>query len=167
MNNSSKDNSNNAQNVSPMQDRSDSTQSTIHTRSPRGKISRLPHIVREELNMRIDDGQTSNEILEWLNNLPEVSDIIERIYDGVPISPQNLSAWRNGGYQEWLHLTHFFDSAVQMREQVSLMQTEISDSNPGEVPRSMADYMLTYLSVRFAAFMNKWDGSPALITTPC
>jgi hypothetical protein len=155
VNNSSKNNSNEPQTVSPAQNHTEPT----HTRSSRGKIARLPHLIREELNIRLDDGQTSSEILEWLNNLPKVRLIMERLYKGILISPQNLSAWRNGGYQEWLHLTHFFDSAIQMREQIQVMQKEFSASNPGEVPRSMAEYMLTYLSVRFAAFMNRWDGS--------
>ncbi len=37
-----------------------------------GNIARLPRAIRDELNRRVDDGQTGKEILPWLNGLPEV-----------------------------------------------------------------------------------------------
>lgn len=67
-----------------------------------GKIARLPHALRDEVNRRLLDGETSSEILPWLNNLPEVIKEIELHWEGVLLSPQNLSEWRLGGFKDWL-----------------------------------------------------------------
>jgi len=68
----------------------------------RGKIARLPLRIRVELNRRIRDGQPGSEILAWINALPETSAVLSDQFEGVPVSPQNLSEWRDGGYVEWL-----------------------------------------------------------------
>lgn len=65
------------------------------------KISSLSRHVREELNTRLDNGQRGPEILSWLNSLPEVLEVLRRHYDGIAISDQNLSAWRETGFCEW------------------------------------------------------------------
>ena len=36
-----------------------------------GKIARLPHDIREQLNRRLLDGQSGTEILQWVNELPQ------------------------------------------------------------------------------------------------
>jgi hypothetical protein len=65
-----------------------------------GKIARLPRNIREELNHRLDDGEPGGRILEWLNALPPVQAV--QMGRG-QISAQNLSNWRQGGYQDWLN----------------------------------------------------------------
>lgn len=66
-----------------------------------GKIARLPKTVREELNRKLDDGRPGPELLPWLNGLPEVQSILSAEFSGAPISAQNLSDWRHGGYEDW------------------------------------------------------------------
>lgn len=66
-----------------------------------GKIARLPHGLREEVNRRLLDGQTSRTILGWLNKHAEAIAIWERDFEGVPASAQNLSEWKLGGWKEW------------------------------------------------------------------
>ena len=66
-----------------------------------GKIARLPAKMREEINRRLHDGETGPVILAWLNATPEAQDICRKQFDGEPISPQNLSAWRAGGFIKW------------------------------------------------------------------
>jgi hypothetical protein len=68
----------------------------------RGKIARLPHELRGELNRRLDDGERGKPLVTWLNGLPAVRIILEREFDGKPIREQNLSDWRKGGYRDWL-----------------------------------------------------------------
>lgn len=68
----------------------------------RGKIARLPADVREQLNQRLFDGHAAPAILPWLNGLPPVQELLASQFAGEPISPQNLSNWRRGGYQRWL-----------------------------------------------------------------
>jgi len=67
-----------------------------------GKIARLPHVIREQLNRRLLDGQPVKSILEWLNPLPEVQAILAQDFNGRPINHVNVSSWRHSGYQDWL-----------------------------------------------------------------
>lgn len=53
------------------------------------------------INHRLADGQSAAEILAWVNVQPKVRDVLDRHFDGVEISPQNLSEWRGGGYLDW------------------------------------------------------------------
>ena len=81
-----------------------------------GKIANLPDHIRNELNWRINDGDEGQELVDWLNAKPEVVDVVTRLFDGKPISPQNLSFWRTHGYLRW-HAYH-----VIMRETCELAQ---------------------------------------------
>jgi hypothetical protein len=74
------------------------SESSIHN----GKIGRLPAQIREEVNRRLHDGETGPALLAWLNGTTEAQDICRKQFDGEPISPQNLSAWRGNGFQKWL-----------------------------------------------------------------
>ena len=66
-----------------------------------GKIARLPHALREEVNVRLLNGETSAVILPWLNAHPDAQLIWDRDFEGVPASPQNLSEWKLGGWKDW------------------------------------------------------------------
>jgi hypothetical protein len=125
----------------------------------RGKIARLPRLVREQLNIRLDDAQEAAEILPWLNDLPEVRQFISRHFNGTPISPQNLSAWRQGGFHEWLLHRELLDSASHMREHVEEFQQALASESDDSLSQTLADSMVTQLSVRLAAFMAHWDGA--------
>jgi hypothetical protein len=79
-----------------------------------GKVARLPHSIREELNRRIQNGEEGKTLAAWLNSLPETQAILEAHFDGKPVSEMNLSRWRVGGYRDWdkkqeaLELAHTF-----------------------------------------------------------
>lgn len=66
-----------------------------------GKIGRLPAVIREEVNRRLHDGQPGPYLLDWLNAQPQVQKVLADLFNGEPVSPQNLSAWRNGGFRVW------------------------------------------------------------------
>lgn len=74
--------------------------SDISTR--KGKLARLPKSLRDQVNAKLADNQPASVILPWLNELPEVKAILERDFAGEPINDQNLSAWRMGGFAEWM-----------------------------------------------------------------
>lgn len=67
----------------------------------RGKIGACPPNIREQVNHRLLDGQVDSEILPWLNGLEVVKKRMRERFNGEPISPQNLSAWRTGQFQIW------------------------------------------------------------------
>src|ERR1039458_5470958 len=66
-----------------------------------GKIARLPHTIREQINRRLQNGDEGKEIVEWLNALPEVRAVVDAEFGGQPVSEMNLSNWRLGGYRDW------------------------------------------------------------------
>jgi len=67
-----------------------------------GKIARLPYTLRDELNQRLADGEPEKSLVAWLNNHPDVREVLDLHYGGRPVSEQNLSEWKQGGYEDWL-----------------------------------------------------------------
>jgi hypothetical protein len=66
-----------------------------------GKIARLPAFIREQLNRRLQDGEEGKGLVTWLNDLPKVKEALEKEFDGRSISEQNLSEWKQGGFEDW------------------------------------------------------------------
>jgi hypothetical protein len=85
-----------------------------------GKIAHLPRSIRDLLNERLDRSQPASQILPWLNALEEVQETIKDDFDGAPISEQNLSQWRQGGFQEWLVRRDLLPSPDRQRPRPSL-----------------------------------------------
>lgn len=84
-----------------------------------GKIARLPRDIREQLNRRLHDGQLQTNLVEWLNSLPEAQAVLKAEFDGRPISEQNLSEWKTGGYRDW----------ILQQEAIELVRHMDADSN--------------------------------------
>ncbi|MGB8355951.1 MAG: ankyrin repeat domain-containing protein [Chthoniobacteraceae bacterium] len=93
-----------------------------------GKIARLPRDIRIKLNRRLDNGISSHEILEWLNRDKTVRKILSEQFDSSPVSKQNLSAWRTGGYQEWT--TH--RDALELIKDISGEADDVFSVSGGE-----------------------------------
>src|SRR5215475_11824507 len=74
----------------------------MNTTTRIGKIARIPHSIREQLNLRLHDHQPHKTILPWLNSLPEVKAVLAADFDNRPITKQNLSEWKQGGFRDWL-----------------------------------------------------------------
>lgn len=55
-----------------------------------GKIASLSYEVREELCARLRNGQRGTKLMDWLHQFDTT------------INDQNLTNWRQGGYQDWL-----------------------------------------------------------------
>ncbi len=70
----------------------------------KGKIARLPSAVREQLNERLREGESGRQLIAWLNGLPEVQAILAARFGGRPVNEPNFTAWRHGGYRDWLAL---------------------------------------------------------------
>lgn len=66
-----------------------------------GKIARLPRHIRQQLNERLADNEPSDDLLVWLNEQPLVQTMLQRLFEGRPITKQNLSTWRLGGFRDW------------------------------------------------------------------
>jgi hypothetical protein len=66
-----------------------------------GKIARLPLAIRQQLNQRLQNGELGQDLVSWLNQLPEVQAILAAQFAAKPIDESNLTHWRQGGYLEW------------------------------------------------------------------
>src|SRR6266850_3985206 len=92
------------------------------TTSRIGKIARLPYSIREQLNLKLHDGIPAKSILPWLNSLPRSQSILAADFDSRPITKQNLSEWKQGGFRDWLLQYHasqflqFLDPCSSRRE---------------------------------------------------
>jgi hypothetical protein len=75
---------------------------TANMRARVGKIARLPASIREGINQQLFNGLRASRIVSWLSTLPEAQSIVAEQFAGVPISENNISEWRRGGYQDWL-----------------------------------------------------------------
>jgi hypothetical protein len=118
------------------------------TRSRNGKIARLPLFTRALLNQRLDDGQTGPVILDWLNALPETRSLMADSFDGVPISLQNLSQWRLGGFVRWQQERHMEACWQDLSHFASYV--EEGGPNFGHV----ADDLVTVLSAQYAQLVT-------------
>ena len=116
-----------------------------------GKIAKLPSNIRDELNLRLDDGEDGAKLLDWLNGLPEVQETLKESFGGAPISKQNLCEWRQGGFREWQIQQELISHASQLSQNGSDMD-EVVDRP------LLAGDLVAVVAARYAALLNTWDG---------
>ncbi|HXB59800.1 MAG TPA: hypothetical protein VNU95_09555 [Candidatus Acidoferrales bacterium] len=90
------------ENVAPDEKLAQPSENDSSNHALTGKIARLPGDLREQINQRIFDGHSDPEILPWLNEFPVVKEMLAAKFKGQPITKQNMSNWRERGYQRWL-----------------------------------------------------------------
>jgi hypothetical protein len=116
-----------------------------------GKIARLPRQLREEVNLKLDNNIQGDEILAWLNALPETKQALEGCFDGVEVTKQNLSDWRQGGYREWSLRREIFQEARELRDSVGGLAQELD-------PALIAGDLAAVLAAHYAKALAGWDG---------
>ena len=121
-----------------------------------GKIARLPHQIREEINRRLQDGEPGRLLLAWLNALPQTLRLLADQFGGRPINQANLSAWRNGGFRLWLTDQEFLNEVRAIRK-----QSETPPATPAHAsPASHLTATLTHeLAARYAVMLRCWNGN--------
>jgi hypothetical protein len=55
-------------------------------------------------------------ILPWLNAVPEVIQVLQERFEAEPVSEQNLSLWRNGGFVRWQAESAEIESTKQLAQ---------------------------------------------------
>ncbi|HWB03818.1 MAG TPA: hypothetical protein VG796_12400 [Verrucomicrobiales bacterium] len=121
-----------------------------------GKIARLPLPLRTSINHRLDRNDPGRRIITWLNSLPAVKKILRELFHNKPITEQNLSEWRNGGYLEWQIRRDFFADTRESLHDAAELE---------EISPFMADHAARLLSARILNAVRKWNGDlddPAL-----
>ena len=115
-----------------------------------GKIARLSRALQNEVNQRLDKNEPGETLLEWLNAQPEIHTLLSAEFAGVPVSKQNLSQWRLGGFREW-----------QLRQEVAADARELSTQArelESVQPTRLADSLATVLAGRYASLLRHWTG---------
>ncbi len=110
-------------------------------KSRTGKIARLPKFLRDEVNQRLADGEEGESLLKWLNKTVPCKEMLAEHFDGKPINKQNLSDWKQGGYQEWLR-------NQEARERVQLMVDQAQDLEGEAEGPTLADRLATVLTLQ-------------------
>ena len=118
-----------------------------------GKIARMPVTVRDELNLRMENGQEGAKLLAWLNGLPAVRETLQASFEGARISKQNLSEWRQGGFREWQLRREWIGQAGELEASANEMRDVVDTA---ALPGALAGM----LAARYAALLNSWDGEP-------
>ena len=109
----------------------------------KGKIARLSHALRVQLNRRLSDNEDGAALLDWLNARPDTQALLARDFGGEPISKQNLYEWRQGGFLEW-----------QTRQEVLDEARELA-GDAGD----LLDHLVNVLAGRYAAALAGWNGN--------
>ena len=111
-----------------------------------GKIARLPRAIREQLNRRLEDGESGVNAVAWLNAQPKVLAVLQAEFGGRPVNEQNVSEWKLGGYVEW-----------QKHQETLAFARELTD-NAKELTEatgpSLADAVSPLLAGRYAAILS-------------
>jgi len=89
-----------------------------------GKIARLPRSVRDELNCRLDNGESGPRLLAWLNARKDVRAVLKASFAGSPINQQNLSDWKLGGFQDWLRLQDARDFVCALADESAALDQQ-------------------------------------------
>ena len=112
-----------------------------------GKIARLPHHLRNQLNQRLHNGEPGVDLIKWLNSLPEVQAVLAEHFAGVPISPQNLSEWNNGGFLDWLTTQELLEDAREFAANTAEL--------PGYTDGHLANCLSHAITARYAVLLGK------------
>ena len=108
-----------------------------------GKLSRLPTPLRDQLNLRLANGEPDKTLLPWVNSLPELHAIINDQFHGEPVSEQNLSEYRRHSFRKW-----------QMRQAALEFsaETQADLSTQSQQPVGpLVNQLVHWISLRFAA----------------
>jgi len=115
--------------------------------SHNGKIARLPHAIRNQLNLRLQDGEPGAKLVQWLNGLPEVQIVLQAEFDGRPIREQNISEWKKRGFREW-------QIQQDALEQLPQVVTEAAELN-GQVNGKLTDHLAVWLTAHLMAAVRR------------
>jgi hypothetical protein len=118
-----------------------------------GKIARLPRKIREELNVRLDNGEVGRALVAWLNGLPAAQAVLAAKFGGRPINAQNLSDWKKGGYEDWRRHQEDCAHACMLTENSGDLEKEA-----GEI--RLEERLVAPMAMSLARLLRKAEESP-------
>src|SRR5580704_507638 len=119
-----------------------------------GKIARLPRMIRNELNQRLDNGEEGKKLVRWLNRMPEVRQVMAECFEGKPVTEQNLSEWKAGGFEDWAGRQEFLEQARELAEEAEDLRSVAGKGNQA----SFSEHLSPVLAMRYAKVLQEWQG---------
>ncbi|MEP6670757.1 MAG: hypothetical protein ABJF10_16485 [Chthoniobacter sp.] len=92
-----------------------------------GKIARLPQAIRQRLNERLADGEPQQLLVAWLNEMDTIQERLEELFEGRPITEQNLSDWKQGGFLDWQRSQEARGLVLECLSEVEELGNEIGE----------------------------------------
>jgi len=115
-----------------------------------GKIARLPRELREQVNRRLVDNEPGNQLVAWLNGLPEVQAVLAGHFGGREINEGNISEWKKAGHQTWL--------AQQELRQCARDLAEDGNDLKAELEGVLTEHLSLVVAARYAQLLRGWNG---------
>jgi len=109
----------------------------------KGKIASLSHPIQDQVNRRLEKDEDARTLLAWLNALPEVRAVLEADFEGLAVTPQNLSEYKNRGFVDWQQRQQALEFAANLNADDSELQKVL--------PSDLAEKLSRWVSVRYAA----------------
>ena len=123
--------------------------------SPTGKISRLPHQIREEIHSRLRNGDRNKQILASLNAIPEVQQRVAAEFAGHSLSPANLSQWKKRHHPAWL----LQQAALSQASRFLSQSRQLAQAGDGTVTDNLAAFVAAQYAL--ATLQSEDERDPA------
>jgi hypothetical protein len=95
-------------------------------------------------------------VVKGLNKMPQVKEALKEMDQG-PITEQNLSVWRQGGYRDWERNQASVDAVSQFSEEAASMASAAGDERMGD---QLAAVLMGELARRTVELLRPADGKP-------
>ena len=118
-----------------------------------GKIARLPREIRDVLNVRLQNGEVGRLLVDWLNGLPAAREALAANFGGRPISEQNLTEWKQGGYEDWVRHQENCAYAALVTEMSGDLEAEAGE-------RRLEERLAAPLAVALARLLREAEEAP-------
>ncbi|MGD1086707.1 MAG: hypothetical protein ABSA47_18370 [Verrucomicrobiota bacterium] len=119
-----------------------------------GKISRLPHHIREQVHTRLRDGQPGKHIVAWLNSIPEVHQVLAASFAGRPISEANLTQWKKRAHRDWL----LEQAALGESSRFVSESRQLAQAGQGAI----TDHLAVFVAARYAVARQRLSAEERL-----
>jgi hypothetical protein len=124
-----------------------------------GKIGRLPRAIRQQLNERLADGESSQVLVAWLNDCEVVQERLAQYFGGRPITEHNLSDWKQGGFQDWLRHQEARGMLREFLNEAEELAAELEDEDGAGLTDRVTE-MVAMVLVKLFKEVAEAEGGP-------
>jgi hypothetical protein len=119
-----------------------------------GKIARLSREIRDESNVRLQNGEAGRQLVEWLNGLPAAQEVLKERFEGRAVTEQNLSEWKQGGYEDWVRHQENCAYALMLTEMAEDLEEEAGNTR-------LEERLAALMAVALARLLREAEEAPA------